>query len=120
MACAMHKEQRLWPQHNLLNRMIVKLPAGSGSSSRHKFELSAKCSLVPTENVLQLACSVFPEIEAASVSLFGEDSIFVSSAVGSKAQAGTVFPWMAAKCGHVLVPEHAEVLVVEDIRQDAR
>ena len=76
--------------------------------------------LVRTENVLQLACSVFPKIEAAAVSLFGENSIFVSSAVGLRWQAGNHVPWMTAMCGHVLVRQHPEVLVVEDSHQDAR
>ena len=34
--------------------------------------------------------------------------------------AGKDVPWMAAHCGHVLVPAHHEVFVVDDLHKDAR
>lgn len=36
------------------------------------------------------------------------------------AAAGKDVPWMAAHCGHVLVPAHHEVFVVDDLHKDAR
>ena len=36
------------------------------------------------------------------------------------AAAGNSVPWMAAHCGHVLVPAHHEVFVVDDLHKDAR
>ena len=34
--------------------------------------------------------------------------------------AGNSVPWMQAHCGHVLVPAHHEVFVVDDLHLDAR
>jgi hypothetical protein len=36
------------------------------------------------------------------------------------AAAGKDVSWLAAHCGHVLVPAHHEVFVVDDLHKDAR
>ena len=45
---------------------------------------------------------------------------FIASETGLLGLAGAQVPWVSAMCLHTLMPKHSEVLVVEDMLEDAR
>jgi len=50
-----------------------------------------------------------------------QDRYYVSGGIGGCVkQIGQDVPWLSAMCGYTLTPQHHEVLVIEDMLEDAR
>ena len=50
-----------------------------------------------------------------------QDRYYVSGGIGGCVkQIGQDVPWLSAICGYTLTPQHHEVLVIEDMLEDAR
>ena len=50
-----------------------------------------------------------------------QDRYYVSGGIGGCVkQIGQDVPWLSAMCGYTLAPQHHEVLVIEDMLEDAR
>lgn len=68
------------------------------------------------DHIVTLICQVF-RVEAALVALFDDNRIFVSNA--RSFQRGD-FPWKWSFCAWSLTPPQPEVLLIEDVAEDAR
>ena len=99
---------------------------GQGETTQEFCDAQGRKQLHVKHSTQHHLCMSGPERMHRSASLSAvasspQDRYYVSGGIGGCVkQIGQDVPWLSAMCGYTLTPQHHEVLVIEDMLEDAR